>query len=130
MNYLLERREFLKALPLGTAAVAAGGLPAIAAAGNEPEQTTIPRWRGFNLLAFFQAFSTQQSTGKISEDDLRWMRDWGFNYVRLPMDYWMWIDSDCARHVSYRLTTFIESTNLPWARLTPRSSCVANTTCM
>jgi aryl-phospho-beta-D-glucosidase BglC (GH1 family) len=22
------------------------------------------------------------------------MRDWGFDFVRLPMDYWLWIDSD------------------------------------
>jgi endoglucanase len=26
------------------------------------------------------------------EDDFRWIRDWGFNWVRLPMDYRFWID--------------------------------------
>jgi hypothetical protein len=28
------------------------------------------------------------------EEDLRWIRDWGFDFVRLPMDYWLWIDAD------------------------------------
>ncbi|MDH7570801.1 MAG: cellulase family glycosylhydrolase, partial [Armatimonadota bacterium] len=55
----------------------------------------LPRWRGFNLLEFFQAFSEgEQSSGMVREDDLRWMRDWGFDFARIPMDYWLWIDSD------------------------------------
>jgi endoglucanase len=28
------------------------------------------------------------------EDDFRWIRDWGFNFVRLPMDYRFWTDAD------------------------------------
>lgn len=55
----------------------------------------IPRWRGFNLLSFFQAFDRgRRSDGTISEDDCRWIRDWGFDFIRLPMDYWLWVDSD------------------------------------
>ncbi len=90
-----NRREFLKTLPpLGAAAL--GAKPAISSAApvHQPEQTVLPRWRGFNLLAFFQAFNRYQSSGELQEDDLRWMRDWGFDFVRLPMDYWIWIDSD------------------------------------
>ncbi len=55
-------------------------------------QFAIPRWRGFNLLDMFQAFSKQRPV--TSEDEFRWIRDWGFNFVRVPMDYWLWIDSD------------------------------------
>ena len=29
----------------------------------------------------------------VSEDDLKWIRDWGFDFIRLPMDYWLWIDT-------------------------------------
>jgi endoglucanase len=55
----------------------------------------LPRWRGFNLLNFFQAFSRgEQSEGMVAEDDLRWTRDWGFDFIRLPMDYWFWIDTN------------------------------------
>jgi len=60
-----------------------------------PARAAVPRWRGFNLLNFFQAFSRdERSDGMVREDDLRWVRDWGFDFIRLPMDYWLWIDSD------------------------------------
>lgn len=54
----------------------------------------LPRWRGFNLLDFF----TTRSTGDLAEDDLRWIRDWGFDFVRLPLCYLLWIeDNDPSR---------------------------------
>lgn len=83
----LSRREFLA----GTAALAAGRRgPA-----PRPVANPLPRWRGFNLLNFFQALSRGEvSDMTVREDDLKWIRDWGFDYVRLPMDYWLWIDGD------------------------------------
>ena len=51
-------------------------------------QTVLPRWRGFNLLDFF----TTRSSGEVSEDDFRWIAGWGFNFVRLPMCYTLWMD--------------------------------------
>ena len=33
-----------------------------------------------------------QADGMFREDDFRWMRDWGFNFVRLPMDYRFWTE--------------------------------------
>ena len=32
----------------------------------------------------------------MTEDECRWIRDWGFNFIRVPMDYWHWVDSDWA----------------------------------
>jgi endoglucanase len=55
-----------------------------------PTQTILPRWRGFNLLDFF----TVKSTGETNEDDFRWIADWGFDFVRLPMCYTLWIEDD------------------------------------
>lgn len=51
-------------------------------------QTVLPRWRGFNLpyLAGREA--------AFSEDEFRWIADWGFNFVRIPMNYRRWTDSD------------------------------------
>lgn len=48
------------------------------------------RWRGFNLpdLMFFEA-------GKplaFQESDFRQIAAWGFNFVRLPMTYEVWVD--------------------------------------
>lgn len=46
----------------------------------------LPRWRGFNLLNFFQRRHQQP----VSEEDFRLIHDLGFNFVRLPMDYRIW----------------------------------------
>lgn len=53
-------------------------------------QTVLPRWRGFNLLEMF----TVKSDGNFREDDFRWMRDWGFNFARIPACYTLWIEDD------------------------------------
>lgn len=50
----------------------------------------LPRWRGFNLL---EAFTTR-SSGNFLEDDFRWIADWGFNFVRIPACYTLWIKND------------------------------------
>lgn len=49
---------------------------------------TLPRWRGFNLLYFFLT----RSKGIPLEEDFRWIADWGFTFVRLPMCYLLWTD--------------------------------------
>jgi endoglucanase len=80
-----SRRTALAALAAGGTAFARPSTPADA-------PRTLPRWRGFNLLDFFQALSRRPDA--TTEDELRWIRDWGFNFIRVPMDYWLWIDSD------------------------------------
>jgi endoglucanase len=55
-------------------------------------QTILPRWRGFNLLNAF----TTRSDGNFQEDDFRWIADWGFNFVRIPACYTLWIANDDA----------------------------------
>jgi len=55
-----------------------------------------PAWFGFNLLEYFSTdpdwmkYFPYKNDGMFQEDDFRWMRDWGFNFVRLPMDYRFW----------------------------------------
>lgn len=53
----------------------------------------IPRWRGFNLMEMLGA----NSKGEFLEDDFRWISDWGFDFVRIPMCYLLWIDGDWRR---------------------------------
>jgi endoglucanase len=84
-NRNVQRRHFLAAV-----------LAAPAASAKLNPQNAIPRWRGFNLLDLFQALPKDPDarTPYVSEDECRWIRDWGFNFVRVPLDYWFWIDSD------------------------------------
>ena len=83
------RRQFVKA-SVGTVAATAAGTRSAARAVEEtqPAQTVLPRWKGFNLTYFF----TKNRAAQPVEDDFRWMSDWGFNFVRLPMSYRLWVD--------------------------------------
>lgn len=57
----------------------------------EPSPEKLPLWRGFNLLEKFN----KGSSAPYKEDDFRLISEWGFNFVRLPMDYRIWIkDND------------------------------------
>jgi hypothetical protein len=57
----------------------------------------LPRWRGFNLLEKCDK-SAKWSNGPYHEDDFRLIARLGFNFVRLPMDYRVWIvDGDWNR---------------------------------
>jgi endoglucanase len=59
-----------------------------------------PSWYGFNLLEYFSTdpdwmkYFPYKDDGLFPEDDFRWIRDWGFNWVRLPMDYRFWTGPD------------------------------------
>jgi endoglucanase len=92
-NYTPEttRRRFIQ-----TGSAAFAGLTAAPLAAQEaPAQTALPRWRGFNLLHLFNSRGDGTPHRRMPvEDDFRWMADWGFDFVRLPMSYWNWVDSD------------------------------------
>ena len=69
-------------------------------ASKAPTPAQNPRWYGFNLLEYFSTdtdwmkYFPYKDDGMFLEDDFRWIRDWGFNWVRLPMDYRFWTAAD------------------------------------
>lgn len=94
----VSRRRFIQTAGL----VAAGaGFSGYAATKILPSSAInpIPRWRGFNLLDYF---SPQHGGGrnKTTEEDLKWMRDWGFDFVRLPMAYPSYLKIDRTRNIT------------------------------
>ncbi len=68
--------------------IAAAALVATAAP-ELPDATAakLPRWRGFNLLEKFNV----GNAGPFHEEDFQLLAELGFNFVRLPMDYRIWI---------------------------------------
>jgi endoglucanase len=106
----LSRRSMLKSLAasaaasvlpsalLGTSAVVRNGM----AEGRDEPRVPVknPAWFGFNLLEYFSTdpdwmkYFPYKDDGLFPEDDFRWIRDWGFNFVRLPMDYRFWTDTN------------------------------------
>jgi aryl-phospho-beta-D-glucosidase BglC (GH1 family) len=70
---------------LGTAV---GQQPAIEPRWLSATPAKLPRWRGFNLLEKFYLGSGRTP---FLEEDFRLISKLGFNFVRLPMDYRLWI---------------------------------------
>lgn len=52
----------------------------------EPDPARLPRWRGFNLDDKMEA----DNALPYREDDFRLIAEWGFDFVRLPLDYRLW----------------------------------------
>ncbi len=91
----LTRREFLTATSLALTGAALAPQTIAAAATEqpalpEPSAAKLPRWRGFNLLEFFNADWSKP----FEETDFEWIAELGFNFVRLPMSYRCWVEKD------------------------------------
>jgi endoglucanase len=86
----MNRRQFLQSAAASAAAVA---LPAnlLRAADDkpalpEPTVARLPRWRGFNLLEWFNADNRKP----FKEEDFALIAGLGFDFVRLPLSYRCW----------------------------------------
>ncbi len=95
-----NRRTFLRnaalAAALGSVGTSAKASTVFAAGGN-----VLPRWRGFNLLDFFTPNRPQRPGAYGStDDDFRWMVDWGFDFVRLPMAYPRYVRYDASKPIT------------------------------
>ncbi len=101
----IDRRLFIKSTTL-----AATGLAFV---GNNPFSTSpfpvknkLPRWKGFNLLDYFSPAPPRNHDGdRTTEDDLKWMADWGFNFVRIPMAYPRYLSFDRSKNITKEETT-------------------------
>ena len=95
----MKRRDWLKAAAVAGGAALLGAAPggakgaaaAQAAQGRAARDLArkLPRWRGFNLLEKF----TLRGNKPFAEPDFEWTAGWGFDFVRLPMDYRCWTDA-------------------------------------
>ena len=76
---------------LAAAILAVIGVGAFARTLERAKPSGHVRWCGFNLLGMFcqtrQAQGDARIAGYFPEDHFQWMREWGFNFARLPLDY-------------------------------------------
>jgi aryl-phospho-beta-D-glucosidase BglC (GH1 family) len=91
----MNRRTFISSSAAAAAALTLQGPVTSAMAKKNP----LPRWKGFNLLDFFSPDPTR-SRRQTTEEDLKWMRDWGFDFIRLPMAYPNYLDIDRSRNIT------------------------------
>jgi hypothetical protein len=47
-------------------------------------------WKGFNVLNMFYRGGSDTDS-RFNENDFQLMAEWGFNFVRIPMDYRIWV---------------------------------------
>jgi endoglucanase len=96
----INRRIFLKNSAITAAGLAIAGKRALSAA-TIPVKNKLSRWRGFNLLDFFSPVPPANSGfDKTTEDDLKWMSDWGFDFVRIPMAYPRYLSFDRSKDIT------------------------------
>lgn len=96
----MKRRDFLKrTCSGGTAMVMAA--EASASDSSTELYRKLPRWRGFNLMEKIDADSIMRvhadplpGNQPFREQDFEWIAEWGFDFVRLPMDYHCWVDGE------------------------------------
>jgi aryl-phospho-beta-D-glucosidase BglC (GH1 family) len=97
-RFTQNRRDFVRnssMLALGIGIAGCSSTPS-----KEPlSKNKIPKWRGFNLLDLFSP-DPERSRPKITEEDFKWMSDWGFDFVRLPMAYPYYLDIDRSRNIT------------------------------
>lgn len=91
----MERREFIKSAGL----LAAGSTLAAGSLFAAPMTNKLPRWRGFNLTDF-NTPNPQPGRRYTTEEQLKWMRDWGFDFVRLPMSYPYYLKFDRSNKIT------------------------------
>jgi aryl-phospho-beta-D-glucosidase BglC (GH1 family) len=94
----MQRRTFIKNTGIAATAFGLGGHQVLAAA-NSPGKNKLPKWKGFNLLDFFSP-DPSRSRDLTPEEHFKWMRDWGFDFVRIPMAYPWYLNIDRTRNIT------------------------------
>jgi endoglucanase len=85
----MNRRTFLRTTAITAAGATLTGLPAAETRDQKVSVAKLPRWRGFNLLEKF----TADRNAPFRESDFEWLRELGFDFVRLPLSYRCWADA-------------------------------------
>lgn len=87
----MDRRSFVKNLAVLSVAARTEASSLLASGPSAADDITakrIPRWRGFNLQG---RFSNQHAPEPAYEEfDFATMAEWGFDFARLPLSYWVW----------------------------------------
>src|ERR1035441_7659410 len=89
----MNRRHFLGGLAGAGLAIAHASRPMSDQPINPSDRAAvnfkqIPKYRGFNLQ--WEKRPGDAATPAYRESDFSLMQEWGFNFARLPLSYWIW----------------------------------------
>lgn len=99
-----NRRTFIKNTAITTGGILLGASELTQA--TKPKNK-LPKWKGFNLLDFFNPDPTKVKL--TPEEYFKWIQDWGFDYIRIPMAYPAYIKFDRTRNILASETRNIDS---------------------
>ena len=89
------RRDFLKKATAASLALSMNQTSFSATARKKKNK--LPKWRGFNLLDFF---NPQPEDGRKTKPEyFKYMSDWGFDFVRIPISYPSYLDFDRSKPI-------------------------------
>jgi endoglucanase len=92
----MKRRKFIStsgALVLGLSLAEKAAL-----AATRPCVNRLPKWKGFNLLDFYSP-EGKPATKPTTAEHFKWMQDWGFNFIRIPIAYPYYLKFDRTRDI-------------------------------
>ena len=92
----MNRRKFIRNTSLGAAAVVLSGTKNLF---HEKPKNKLPKWKGFNLTDF-NTPNPSNSWRSTTKDHLKWMSDWGFDFIRLPISYPYYLKFDRSKEIT------------------------------
>jgi len=108
-KHKINRRVFIRNTTLAATALTITGQSAFSA-NPGPAKNLLPRWKGFNLLDYFSPSQPDNhNPNRTTEDDFKWMADWGFDFVRIPMAYPSYLSFDRSKDITKEGTYKMDS---------------------
>lgn len=96
----LDRRTFIRTTGIAAAAIGLSSKAAFGSIKTNTLKNALPRWKGFNLLDYFVPYADPSNQNASTEDDFKWMVDWGFDFVRIPIAYPRYIVFDRSKKIT------------------------------
>ncbi|MFT3747372.1 MAG: cellulase family glycosylhydrolase [Agriterribacter sp.] len=93
----MKRKIFIRNVGLAAASVTLG--KTFAAPALNTVKNSLPAWKGFNLLDFFAPLPASNKN-LTTEEHFKWMHDWGFDFVRIPIAYPYYLDIDRTKNIT------------------------------
>ncbi len=105
----MNRRDFVTKAGMACSLIGLSPSQFFSAGNLKASGSKLPCWRGFNLLDYFSPRPRRSNAGKVKDDHLKWMRDWGFDFIRLPMAYPRFLNIDYSKTITpedvYKINT-------------------------
>ena len=95
----MNRKSFLKTTGIITLGLSLAEKASLAASAAAITKNQLPPWRGFNLTDFYSP-NSDPAKQPTTEEQFKWMMDWGFDFIRVPMAYPHYLTFDRRKDIT------------------------------